>query len=224
MWSKRRVMRLASDTAVLLLAAGAGRRLGQSKLQLRLGETTLAERMLSVVHALAPQRILLTLGAHAAQDADYLRSLVIARSAELLHVHDHHSGMAASIRAGAAELAKDAAIQRVLILLIDQWRVQPMHLQALLELSVQQPTCAVASRYQECANADAILGAPAVFPRSQFVHLMQLQGDHGARALLREESTTLCIDCAAPGDVDSLADSQAAVAELARQKRAPAAG
>jgi molybdenum cofactor cytidylyltransferase len=85
--------------------------------------------------------------------------------------------MAGSLQAGIAALP--ASAQAVLVTLADQYAVGPDDLAMLAGQWVRKPRTAVAARMEGGA------GAPAVLPRSYFSRVMSLQGDLGARSLLR---------------------------------------
>ncbi len=181
-------------TAIAILAAGASTRLGQPKQLVQWRGISLLQHAVDTACAVSP-RALLMLGA----DADALwRTLQAPPELKRVDVPDHRDGLSASLRAAVTCAECDAAVDRLLVMLVDQYTVDAEWLRALLALADTHPQRIVASRY------DGFRGVPAVFPRSAFAALAALRGDQGARALLRDEDNPIdCIAPHAPGDVDT---------------------
>lgn len=185
---------------VLLLAAGASRRLGQPKQLLRLHDETLVHRAARLALATAPTDAVLVLGAGAEAIAAAVSDLPIRSVA----CADASQGMGASLRDGLAALAPEC--EGALVLLCDQPGLDTVHLQRLLAAWRQAPHQAVASAYA------GVLGVPALLPRTWFSRLAALQGDRGARDLLREraadviavDAPSLATDIDHPGDLHVL--------------------
>jgi molybdenum cofactor cytidylyltransferase len=184
----------AMGVPAIILAAGASRRLGQPKQLVRvLGEALLA-RTIRVVDKSASTPILVVLGAH--------RESILA-DIDLSNAHpvinpNWEQGIATSIHAGIdalQQLHPDATA--VLLLVCDQPNLTAEHLRLLIETHTLacEPTI-VASQYA------GIAGIPAIFPLSQFAHLMALQGDTGARHLLRNPDCPMLRVSFEGGEVD----------------------
>lgn len=153
--------------AAVVLAAGASKRLGEPKQNLRIGAETLLERMLRIAHeaGLAPVFAVVAPATSVPQGVDF--RLVINQEAS--------EGMASSIRAGvAAAIATDA--NAVIILACDQPSVTVEHLRKLAENRGEVAASSYAGRK----------GVPAFFPARAFKDLLGLRGDMGARDLVRE--------------------------------------
>jgi molybdenum cofactor cytidylyltransferase len=187
------------STAVAILAAGRSSRLGPKALVPWHGRTLL-QRALDTACAVTP-RVVVALGA----DGDALwRTLLLptqGTSIARVDVGAAGDGLSASLRAVVAQVDADPAVERLLVLLTDQYAVDAVWLHALLAQADAHPNRMVASRY------DGVRGVPAVFPRAVFTALSTLRGDQGARTLLRDERDP--VDHPAPhppGDVDTPAD------------------
>ncbi len=184
--------------AVAILAAGASRRLGQPKQLLRIKGMTLLQRAVETANTTGAARVLLLLGAHA---ETCWASLRVQAGIERVDVDTYAEGMSASLRAAVARVEHDAAIERLLVMLVDQYAVDDAWLRALLARAEAFPQRIVASRYED------LRGAPAVFPRAAFAALAALHGDRGARALLREERDPIDYDSPhSQGDIDTPAE------------------
>ena len=157
----------AGSVAAVVLAAGASTRLGEPKQLARLGDEALLERAVRVAREAGCHPLFVVLGAQAAEiqaGCDLTGTTVLLNA-------DWPEGMASSIRAGARG-AGDAA--GVIVLTCDQPAVTAEHLRALMHGGE-----VVASAY------DGRRGVPAYFAGTRFKDLMALQGDAGARTLLR---------------------------------------
>ncbi|HET6545974.1 MAG TPA: nucleotidyltransferase family protein [Rhodanobacteraceae bacterium] len=176
----------------IVLAAGDSRRLGQAKQWLRIDGEALLHRAARLALATAPADCVIVLGADAGRMAEAVGDLPV----RCVGSCDHRDGMASSLRAGLHALDVDCAA--ALVLLTDQPLLDVAHLLALRERWRAQPLGAVASGYA------GIVGVPALLPRRWFDALMRLEGDRGARAVLRERAAEVSV-IAAPGlarDID----------------------
>ncbi|GLH66529.1 nucleotidyltransferase family protein [Geothrix edaphica] len=180
--------------AAVILAAGAGRRMGGPKALLRLAGETLLHRTARAALDAGCRPVVAVIGAwDAGLDGLEVRTVFNPEAQE---------GMGSSIRQGIAALAPE--VEAALLLTVDQPAVDAALLEALLALAAAHPARAVA-----CAYAGT-LGIPAVLPRRCFPELLALRGDRGAKALLlRQQTVSLPFpagadDLDAPGDLDSI--------------------
>lgn len=182
----------APRLAVVILAAGAGRRLGTIKPLALLDGQTLLRRAAAIVRRLPNADPFLVVGAHstiilASQDTEGLS--VIANP-------DWQEGMAASLRHAVHQLD---AYPGILFLAIDQPLVTLASLTQLVLLWRKHPNRKAAAWYGDSP------GIPAIFPRRCYAALADLHGDSGAKSLLCDLSDpplTLTIPEAA-ADVDT---------------------
>jgi CTP:molybdopterin cytidylyltransferase MocA len=119
------------------------------------------------------QPVAVVLGAHATEVSAAVAGLPVV----CLSNPEWDEGMGSSVRA-AAEWASSAALDALMLVLVDQLRLSSGHLDALRAASDQGRRIA-ASAYQ------GVLGVPAIFPRRFFPAMQALKGDSGARQLLR---------------------------------------
>jgi CTP:molybdopterin cytidylyltransferase MocA len=167
---------------VVVLAAGASRRMGTAKQLLAIEGETLVHRAARLALATEPAEAVIVLGHDAGNIAVAIADL------PLRHVVCTESGrgMGASLAAGLAALGPQSA--GALVLLCDQPALSSAHLRALVEHWRRCPERAAASAYA------GVVGVPAVLPRTWFA-LVHDDGDRGARALLRERSDVDSIAC-----------------------------
>jgi CTP:molybdopterin cytidylyltransferase MocA len=160
-------------TAALILAAGAGRRMGGPKALLVVDGTPLLHRMVHVAAEAGCDPIL----------AVVAPGMSVPAPARAVENAGAGEGMASSLRAGIAALPPEAAA--ALILALDQPAVDTALLRRLLALAARDP-----QRPAACAYAGT-LGVPALLPRRLFPDLLALQGDRGAKAILQHENAAL---------------------------------
>ncbi|WP_243300942.1 nucleotidyltransferase family protein [Geothrix oryzisoli] len=180
--------------AAVILAAGAGRRMGGPKALLRLDGETLLRRAARAALGAGCSPVVAVIGTWDPGLAGLEVQTVFNPEAQ--------EGMASSIRLGVAALGP--AVEAALLLTVDQPAVDATLLGGLLALAAVDP-----ERPAACAYADT-LGIPAVLPRRLFPELLTLRGDRGAKGLLlREGAAALPFpagadDLDAPGDLDAI--------------------
>jgi CTP:molybdopterin cytidylyltransferase MocA len=189
---------------VVLLAAGGSKRLGQAKQLLELGGETLVHRAARLALATEPGDAVLVLGAH----ADAVLAGVATLALRPVQCADWERGMGRSLRAGLAALSADCT--GALVLLCDQPDLDADHLHALVRAWRRDPSRAAASAYA------GVLGVPALLPRACFAELAALDGDRGARDLLRRRAADVhALPCAPLSrDIDVPADLHLGAASL----------
>ena len=157
--------------AAIVLAAGAGRRMGGPKALLVVEGETLLRRAARAALAAGCAPVAAVVGPWDPELED-LDVLVVPNP-------EADEGMASSLRAGLAALPDD--VEAVLVLAVDQPAVDADLLRGLLALFR-----ASAGRPAACTYADT-LGIPAVLPAHLFPDLRALRGDRGAKAILVRE-------------------------------------
>ncbi|WP_290890144.1 nucleotidyltransferase family protein [Arenimonas sp.] len=159
--------------ALVLLAAGGSRRLGQPKQLLRLDGETLVHRAARLGLATAPAEAIVVCGAN----ADAVWAGVADLPLRKIACSAWEAGLGESLAVGLGALSPD--IDGALVLLCDQPALDASHLLALRDAWRGDPTRAAASEYA------GVLGVPALLPRRWFAPLAEGGHDHGARDLLR---------------------------------------
>ena len=159
--------------AAVLLAAGASLRLGRSKQLLVVEGEALVRRAAQALLATAPAVAIVVLGA----EATAVRAALHGLPLEFATCVDWQRGMGASLRTGIAAVSGRCA--GALVAVCDQPAMDAVHLVALVREWQRDPGRAVASGYA------GVAGVPAVLPSQWFRELQRLDGDAGARSLLR---------------------------------------
>jgi CTP:molybdopterin cytidylyltransferase MocA len=165
-----------------VLAAGASRRLGRPKQLVPAGGVPLIRRAALAASESRCQRVVVILGARAAEIAPALDGLTVERLVNRYWTE----GMASSVRA-AVMWARKRALDALLLSVGDQPAMSALHLDALIAAS-GDGLRAAASSYA------GVLGVPALFPRSWYPRLALLRGDQGARHLLRAADDVTAVE------------------------------
>jgi len=187
-----------SRIACVLLAAGGSRRLGMPKQLVRYrGQSLLRSAVRAARTAIPHAPLIVVLGAHHLR----LRGLLRSTEPHAIAVYNARwsDGLAGSLKAGLR--AAPQGIQAVLVLLVDQPRVDAQALVRLLSAWRKRPGLAAAASYA------GRLGVPAVLPRACWPALRALAGDRGARDVLRSAARTTAVPIPeASVDIDTPAD------------------
>lgn len=188
--------------ALLLLAAGGSRRLGQPKQLLRLDGETLVRRAARLGLATAPAEAVVVCGANADAVWTELADLPLRKTV----CTGWEAGLGESLALGLRALSPDT--DGALVLLCDQPALDAHHLLALRDAWRGDPARAAASAYA------GVLGVPALLPRAWFARLADGGHDHGARALLRANAGLVHAVAAPPlaDDIDTPEQARAAAA------------
>ena len=189
---------MSERLSIVILAAGAASRFGSAKQLAVIDGETMLDRAVRNAQATGCDDVVVVTANDAPPVAIPSSIVRVVRNSE------SRSGMASSIRIGvAAALASDA----VLILLCDQIAVTAADLSNLITIWRRNRDSMIAAQYGE------IVGVPAIFPRRDFASLLTLQGDQGARAILRTSDRVIhvplpnaALDVDSPADLASLPD------------------
>ena len=188
--------------AGVLLAAGGSRRLGSPKQLLTLQGETLVVRAARGLVAAGCSPVLVVIGAH----ADQIRDAVSMLPVTCVENTRWERGMGTSIACAVTALTEGLGVRvpAALIATCDMPMVTVDHLQLLLAAS-GQGELRVASAYPG-ADGAPVRGIPAVLPRADWPALATLDGDQGARALLRDAETLTVSLRQGMFDIDTPAD------------------
>lgn len=181
-------------TVLILLAAGRSERFGDvDKLEQNFLGQPLAMHVVTAFEDIPFQaRFVVKNGT----DLDFA-----SRGYRVIHNDDPGIGMSRSVKLGVQN-ARDDGAEAVVIALADMPRVTASHLYHLID--------AVDSRHSVVASSDGVNPCPpAVFGAGQFDFLLTLEGDSGARDLVRAgrhvvTSPAELIDIDTPADLERL--------------------
>jgi CTP:molybdopterin cytidylyltransferase MocA len=189
--------------AALLLAAGAGRRLGAPKALLRHADgTPWVERAARRLVAAGCDPVVVVVGARASDVAALVPSALVP-AADVVEAAGWNEGMGASLRAGLVALATRTDLpDAALIALVDTPGMTTAVVRRLVAAASAGP--AVLAR----AAFDAVPGHPVLLGRDHWAGVRDAaRGDAGARDYLRGRPVRLveCGDVGSGVDVDTRA-------------------
>lgn len=169
-------------TAVVLLAAGRSlRHPGQSKLCRPLNGQPLALHAAQTITSLAPAAMIAVYSEH----TEELTAELSKTGFEVARNNDPAKGLSSSLSIGV-QAARKHDIDAILVCLADMPFVSLSHLQALVaQLDIAAGITMVGSRE---SDTDIIM-PPAIFGGEMIDRLLTLEGDRGARELLRHATS-----------------------------------
>jgi CTP:molybdopterin cytidylyltransferase MocA len=180
----------------LLLAAGAGRRMGMPKALVRDDDGPWLPRGVATLLAGGCRRVTVVLGAEADLAAAVLDRM--SESPRVVVAEDWAEGMGASLRAGVLALA-DSSEDGVVVSLVDLPDLVPAVV-ARVVAAAGGPGALVRASY------DGVPGHPVLLGRDHWTGVLETaRGDQGARAYLAPRDVVLveCGDLATGRDVDT---------------------
>jgi molybdenum cofactor cytidylyltransferase len=187
--------------AGIIIAAGESRRLNSPKQLLDWQGEYLINHIIHVVQAADIQEILVVLGSH----ADVILPILEAESVKVVENSLWSNGMSTSIKKGIEALSED--IEGAFILLVDQPFVNAELLNGMIEQFSQTSADIIAPRVGERQCN------PVLFRKTLFSELLKINGDKGAKALLKKHPVEWIAwhDPKLMLDIDSAEDYQIAL-------------
>lgn len=162
---------------IILLAAGASSRLGRPKQLLSFNGSTLLRNAACAAVSSGADRIVIVLGAGAADMKNEVRDLPL----DIVINEKYEKGMASSIVTGLTFLIKKyPVLDGMVIMLCDQPFADAVHIRRLVD-GHKMSGCPVAASFYKNRK-----GVPAFFHKELFRDLLQLKGDKGARDIIRK--------------------------------------
>lgn len=196
-----------SAVGALVLAAGAGRRLGMPKALVRWGSELLVERAVRTATEGGCSPVVVVLG----RDAEEVLSRASLGAADIVVNPHADSGMGSSLRIGLARLA-ERDVPAVSVLLVDQPLVSPAALLLLEGAWVRERPAGI--RVWQAAYSGRP-GHPVLLDREAWDEVAGgAVADVGARAYLGAHPDRVhSVDCSGAGD-DADLDTPADLSEL----------
>lgn len=162
------------NLAVLILAAGLSRRLGQPKQLLLKNGKPLIRHVAELATSLNSQCVMVVAN-HTVEISSLLEDLPI----QLVFNAQADTGMASSLQTGARCLKNHYG--PVLIVGIDQPLLDSAYLQQLVQQNIQHPDMNIVSQYSDT------IGIPAIVQPELLQHSERLAGDSGLKKLLMQQ-------------------------------------
>ena len=196
-----------NNTAIIILAAGSSSRFGSAKQLLHFNNKTLLQHVIDEAIDSGAEPVIVVTGAN----ADEVEKEIKNKKVEFVFNKSWKEGMASSIVAGvkkAITLIND--IEKIIITVSDQPFVSSTLFKQLYQTQEKNVQQIVA-----CSYADTI-GTPVLFTQNYFDALMSLEGEEGAKKILKANNSDVAtidfpqgaIDIDTQKDYDELLDRQ----------------
>ncbi len=182
----------------ILLAAGGSSRFGRPKQLLVLKGKTLISRAAETLVSSKCDPIVVILGAEIDRSAAEIDGLDV----NICINTDWQTGMSSSIISGLRSLLEiEPELDAVVITLCDQPFVTSTDINKLIEAYEPARPSIVGASYGET------IGVPALFSNARFADLLQLEGDKGARDVIRNSNNVISVSIdSARNDIDRAED------------------
>jgi len=169
-----------------VLAAGSSSRFGSPKQLAVIDGEPLVLRVAKAAKEAGCDPVGVVVGAHQEAVIDALGPLP---DVKILKNSLWESGLASSISCAARFAMKRPQLRGLLLLTVDQWRLESRLLEQMLRRFSGNSATIVAARYA------GTVGIPALFARQQLTALSSLTGDVGAKKIILENGEgTVCVD------------------------------
>lgn len=166
-----------SRTAILILAAGQSKRLGEPKQLLPYKKTTLLSHAIELAKPIKRSDIFVVIGAHFSEIFQSIRG----EKATIIKNNNWEDGMGSSLSKGITFIQKKGKFDRVLVTLSDLPLVTTEHYEGLISLSETSRKRIILTEYD-----DDVTGVPSIFDRSLFNELSLLVDDEGAKPVIKK--------------------------------------
>jgi len=163
-------------TAILILAAGESKRMGEPKQLLPYNNSTLLLHSIEQVNNIKYSDVFIVIGAHF---ADVFKS-IRGQKATILKNNNWEDGMGSSLSKGIELIKKKKNYDRVLVTLADTPLVNTEHYEELISFSDATGKRIILTNYEE------VSGVPAIFDKSLFNELSLLSDNEGAKPVVKK--------------------------------------
>lgn len=165
-----------SKTAVLILAAGASKRIGKPKQLLPYKESNLLLEKIKQFQSVEKVQVFVVLGAYFKEIMPMLRELPV----KVVMNENWKEGMGSSLSKGIELIKKKELFDRVLITLSDLPLMESSHYEDMIALSKNTGKRIIQTTYEQGSA-----GVPAIFDKSLFRRLSRLTDENGAKTLIK---------------------------------------
>jgi len=190
--------------AILILAAGQSKRLGQPKQLVQFQGQSLIAKQCQLALSIS-EHVYCVLG----YQSELVANQVAALPVNLIKNEQWMLGMGSSISTGVNALAEH--FDGVLILLVDQWRVTKDELTQLASTFELNMSSIIQSEFSQSVSEDNIAtdskhskqnGPPIIFPKSLFGDLIKLSAEQGAKSIVQAHASSTIKVCIPNAGVD----------------------
>jgi len=183
-----------NNTGIIILAAGKSSRLGDIKQLLPFNGKNLLQHVINEATGAGARPVVVVIGAHAAMVS---ASIPDVGKPDLLINENWEGGISSGIVAGVHHIVRlHPGIKKIIIAVCDQ----PFVSSALFE-QLDQTQEKSGKPIVACAYADTI-GTPALFTFNYFDQLLGLEGDEGAKKILKNNREDVATVDFPNGEID----------------------
>ena len=168
------------NTAIVILAAGASKRMGEPKQLLPWGHSTLIEHVIQKSLKVEVKEVSVVLGAN----YDIINNKIKNYPINIINNIDWKVGLSSSISKAVTHYIRDPKIDALIFILADQPFVTDDYLNLMLSNFTPNQNQIIATQYE-----DGKLGIPVLFDRYYFDELLSLNGDFGANHILQNNKS-----------------------------------
>lgn len=191
---------------ILILAAGASKRMGERVKQLLpWNNTTLLENAMAQAEAAQTEDVFVVLGAN----QDFIKKQTQLADEICIYNENWASGMGSSIVAGVEHLLSlSKEFDGVLVMLADQPLVDTEYLNRIITTWGKAKATITATGYENG------LGVPAMFDKQHFPELLKLTKDYGARDIINDSNIKIMNPKGKEMDIDTWQDYQELIKQM----------
>ncbi|HZI68294.1 MAG TPA: nucleotidyltransferase family protein [Hanamia sp.] len=165
-----------NENVIVILAAGASSRLEQPKQLLPYGDDFLLTHTIKEAQR-SRMPVIVVLGANANKIKQKIKTLEL----EIVENESWEKGLSSSIKSGMQKAIDNyPEMMNCILAVCDQPFISSLLFNELLDEKQRSGKQIVASSYAETS------GTPCLFDKKYFPELLQLEGDHGAKTLLKK--------------------------------------
>lgn len=183
-------MKTDLDIAVLIMAAGASRRMDGIKQLMPWKDSNFLLETIKTVQNTNTKTLHVVLGSNA--EFITTKCKLKENNIDIIVNSNWENGLGDSIANGVKVLLKQRPkVDAILICLSDQPLLSFEYLNSLIEKFIQHPSKIIATNYGKK------VGVPALFPKLLYKELSELKGDFGAKNILNNNvNTVIALDAA----------------------------
>jgi|SRR5690606_1930083 len=177
------MLEFPSNIAIVILAAGASKRMGSPKQLLKWGDETLINYSIKTVQKVNTKSVVVVLGAN----FELIKNGIQTSEVTILNNPHWEKGLGTSIAVAVEYLQNSkSSVDGVLITLCDQPLITSDFLKLLISKFQLDKSQIIATSYGNGKH-----GVPALFDKVYFNELMGLSDDQGAREILKRQSNNV---------------------------------